>query len=109
MQRHQVTLGGLEQHLRAVIEREPHELGHHITPQGPAPGPSGKTVTHILPHPRPIHDSTPVTGAATKRGRTPRSPGWSIPEPTGVGQSAAVITVRYPVYCHRLWAPRKRS
>jgi len=33
VQRHQVTLGGLEQHLRAVLQREPHKLGHHITPK----------------------------------------------------------------------------
>ena len=63
MQRDQVTLGGLEQHLRAVIEREPHELGHH-TPQGTHQG-RRHTVTHILPHPRLIHDPTPVTDAAT--------------------------------------------
>ena len=44
-------------------------------PQGPHQG-RRQTVTHILPHPRPIHDPTPVTGAATKRGRTPRPPGW---------------------------------
>ena len=44
-QRHQVTLGGLKHHLRAVIEREPHELIHHNTPsQGPP-----RAVTHSLP------------------------------------------------------------
>ena len=34
-------------------------LGHH-TPQGPHQG-RRQTVTHILPHPRPIHDPAPVT------------------------------------------------
>ena len=31
--RHQVALSGLEHHIRAVIEREPHKLGHQH-PQG---------------------------------------------------------------------------
>src|SRR5450755_921013 len=44
-QRHQVTLGGFKHHLRAVIEREPHELSHHNTPsQGPP-----RAIAHSLP------------------------------------------------------------
>src|SRR3981189_3626900 len=52
---HRVPLGGLEQHLRAVIERKPHELGHR-TPPRPAPGPSVNCYAHP---PAPAASATP--------------------------------------------------
>jgi len=56
---------GPELHLRTVIEREPHELGHHA-PRGPHQGPPANRYAHP-PAPAAEPRPTSVTGAATER------------------------------------------
>ncbi len=70
--RHQVTLGGFEHHLRAVIEREPHEFGNRAPQRRPraAHGPQHISASSV--------DTTPPTRSFSAGG-IGRDAGPSIP------------------------------
>ena len=85
-QRVVLALGRLERHLRAVIDREPYELGHHTTPGNTTAAGKLDTLSRDEADPPP----TPVAAQIT-----------STPTPTRLfhrvphSRPQDVITVRY--------------
>ena len=90
MQRHQVT--SADSNSTSEPSSSVNRTKSAITQARAMPG--AGTARHILPHQRPIHDLTPVTGAATKRD-TRKHPVGPTRARTGTGRPLGVITAGY--------------